>query len=133
MKNDVRLNHEAKVFSRGAALFFFLWGTYFLLKGEGRYVFCYLLSFILFFSGIFLKGIFKKFYVFLRKPSEFLAGIILKAALGIVFYLLITPLGIFLRLFCRNALRGKGGKEKDSYWIKMDKEEFYRSGYERQF
>jgi len=133
VKNHKELKNEVKFFSRGAALLFFLWGSYFLLRGSGAYVFCYLASFFMFISGIFIAGFLEKTYILFLGTLGFFAGIILNAVLGIIFYLVVTPLGFFFRLFSGDARRGKIKPEQDSYWLERSKKELSAGDYERQF
>jgi len=38
-------------------------------------------------------------------------------AMAVLFYLLVTPLGLLLRLFGKDLLRLRGDKTASSYWI----------------
>ena len=40
--------------------------------------------------------------------------------LGIVFYLVFTPIGLILRLAGRDPMGRKSGRDQDSYWIEHD-------------
>lgn len=53
------------------------------------------------------------------KLGELMAKIVSPVVLGIIFYLLITPVGLVGRLFGRDELKLKRGQEK-SYWIERD-------------
>jgi Saxitoxin biosynthesis operon protein SxtJ len=53
------------------------------------------------------------------KLGELMGKIVSPIVLGIIFYLLITPVGLVGRLFGRDELKLKRGAEK-SYWIKRD-------------
>ncbi|OIO32510.1 MAG: hypothetical protein AUJ70_05425 [Candidatus Omnitrophica bacterium CG1_02_40_15] len=50
-------------------------------------------------------------------------------SLSIVFYLIFAPIGILLRLFGRDLLNKKIGKNVSSYWIKRNV--FSKGSYER--
>lgn len=53
------------------------------------------------------------------KLGELMGKIVSPLVLGIIFYLLITPVGLVGRLFGRDELKLKRGQEQ-SYWIKRD-------------
>jgi hypothetical protein len=53
------------------------------------------------------------------KLGELMGKIVSPIVLGIIFYLLITPVGLVGRLFGRDELKLKRGQEQ-SYWIKRD-------------
>jgi len=38
--------------------------------------------------------------------------------MGIIFYLVVTPIGIILRIMQKDLLNIKYNKKKESYWIK---------------
>jgi len=48
-----------------------------------------------------------------------------------MFYLIFTPLGLFMRLFNIDLLEIR--KEKDTYWKKKEKMDFNPVNYERRF
>jgi hypothetical protein len=51
----------------------------------------------------------------------------------IIYYLLMTPINLLMRLFGREALEKKFDKKKESYWRKKEQNEFSLTDYERQF
>ncbi len=53
------------------------------------------------------------------KLGELMGKIVSPIVLGIIFYLLITPVGLVGRLFGRDELKLKRGQEQ-SYWINRD-------------
>jgi len=50
-----------------------------------------------------------------------------------MFYLVLTPVGIAMKLFNNDPLDRKIEKGRGSYWIKKEKKDFSRIDYERQF
>jgi len=52
------------------------------------------------------------------KLGYFLGKIISPIVMGIVFFLIVTPIGLLLRLFGKDILRLK--RNKNSYWINRD-------------
>ena len=80
-------------------------------------------------SGIIIcAGIFVSLVAFIRpsvlRPVQFVLDIFLKSAqwiitrlvLMVVFYLVITPFGLMLRLLQKNLLDPKIDKSKETYW-----------------
>ncbi len=53
--------------------------------------------------------------------------------LGILFYLVITPMGLAAKLFGKDFLDRKTESEKISYWIKRKETEYGKEETERQF
>ena len=54
------------------------------------------------------------------KFGELLGRIIAPIAMGIVYFIIITPIGLFMRLIGKDLLRTKFSKN-NSYWIKREK------------
>ena len=64
--------------------------------------------------------------------AEALGYVNSRIILGITFFFLITPYGLVMRLFGRNALRRRGPKQ-DSYWIPRAKPHQEPQQFERLF
>ena len=50
-----------------------------------------------------------------------LGAIIAPISMGVVFFLVITPIGLTMRIMGKDLLRKKYDKKKETYWIKCDK------------
>lgn len=120
-------------FSRSCSVFLFLLGTVFLLKQKDIYRLYYVASLFLFLFGIFMPGILQPIYVITRKIALIVLTVSMKISLCIIFYLLVTPIGLVVRLFHPDMLRIKIDKSRVSYWEKKAERIFTRSDYERQF
>jgi hypothetical protein len=53
--------------------------------------------------------------------------------LGILFYLVMTPIGLLMKLFGKDLLDERLEKEKASYWIERGKDAIAAESYEKQF
>jgi hypothetical protein len=53
--------------------------------------------------------------------------------LSVLFYLVVTPIGLLGRLFGKGFLDLKFNRNVDSYWIPKAKVKLEKSDYERQF
>ena len=54
------------------------------------------------------------------KFGMILGAIISPIVMGIVFFLVVTPTGLILRIMRKDLLNKKYDKEKETYWIKRD-------------
>jgi len=124
---------EISKFSRVCSVFLFLLGTVFLLKQKDIYRLYYVASLFLFLFGIFMPGILQPIYVIIRKSALIVVTVSMKISLCIIFCLLVTPIGLVVRLFHPDMLRIKIDKSRVSYWEKKAGRIFTRSDYERQF
>lgn len=62
-----------------------------------------------------------------------LGWVVTRIILIVLFYLVVTPTGILMRLLGKNPLDLKFSDRTDSYWIPKKQLDFERKNYERQF
>ena len=118
-QNNIKIkNSSERNFAIVFCIFFALIGLYPLLKDKNINLWACLLSFLFLFLGIaFPKSLnlpnklWFKFGMFL---SKFTSPIIL----GLIYYLVITPFGIVIKLFGNDLIKQKIILSKKSYWIK---------------
>jgi len=67
------------------------------------------------------------------KVAHFVGNVISSLVLALMFYLVFAPVGIVLRLIGKDLLNRTIEKEKDSYWIRKEKEAFDPKRYQQQF
>jgi len=65
-----------------------------------------------------IPNVFTYLNLFWIKLGYFLGKIISPIVMGIVFFIIVTPIGLLLRLFGKDILRLK--RNNKSYWIKRD-------------
>jgi len=65
-----------------------------------------------------LPNVFTYLNLWWIKLGYFLGKIISPIVMGIVFFIIVTPIGLLLRLFGKDILRLK--RNKNSYWINRD-------------
>jgi hypothetical protein len=56
-----------------------------------------------------------------RRVSETIGSAVAQIALAIIYFAVLTPLGLVLRLFGRDALSLHLDRQRESYWIPRDK------------
>ena len=100
--------------------------TLHLIKGHtGFYRFLYGLSVFLFVVGGFFPKRFKQI-------ADVVGQVITGFLLSIIFFIVITPIGVIMRVFGKDALDKNIDKEKESYWVSRDAEDDI-STYEKQY
>ena len=62
-----------------------------------------------------------------------LAKVVNPIVLGAIFFLVVTPYALFLRLVGRDALGLKPGRDAGSYWIERDAAASPADGFDRQY
>ncbi len=53
--------------------------------------------------------------------------------LGVVYYLVVTPIGFFMRIVAKDQLRLGFDPKAHSYWVRREKKEWNRKSYEKMF
>ncbi|MDP2905510.1 MAG: SxtJ family membrane protein [Candidatus Omnitrophota bacterium] len=83
--------------------------------------------------GIALPAILKPVYAAWMKLAVILSWINTRIILLILFYLILTPIGLIMRVFGKGTLDFKIEKNRDSYWQKKEKKPFSTLDCQRQF
>ena len=125
---------EIKKFGIGLTVLLCLIGGWQLYKGHVN-VYGWFLGFaslvlaLAFFAPIVLKPLFKV----MTTVGHAIGWVNTRILLGIIFYTIFAPIGIFLRLIRKDLLGERINKDTKSYWNKEDKGVFTKEQYERQF
>jgi len=83
--------------------------------------------------GIILPIILKPFYMLWMIFAVILGWFMTKVILSLLFYLIITPIGLFLRIIGKDLLNLEEKKQQKSYWNMRNSEEEQNQNYEKQF
>ena len=65
--------------------------------------------------------------------AYFIGGIVSRIILTILFYLVITPTGLILKLFGKDVLDKKFEKNRESYWVKKDLTGITKDQYKKMY
>ena len=85
-------------------------------QGEVR-IWSLIISFLFLFLGLLNSKILTPLNKLWFKFGLFLGKIISPITMGIIFFLVVTPIGLLMRLFGKDVLNLKLNKKKSSYWI----------------
>jgi hypothetical protein len=81
----------------------------------------------------FLPALLKPLYIFWMLLSFVLGWLMSRLLLTLLFFLVITPIGLVMRLFGKDILQQKTDVQRISYWIKRSPETISAERYEKQF
>ncbi|MCH8010900.1 MAG: hypothetical protein IIA61_02965 [Candidatus Marinimicrobia bacterium] len=70
--------------------------------------------------GFILPSVLRPVYRLWMLLAYFIGGIVSRVILTVLFYFVITPTGLVLRLFGKDVLDKKFEKNRESYWVKKD-------------
>jgi len=85
------------------------------------------------FSGIILPIVLKPAYMIWMIFAVILGWFMTRVILSLLFYLIITPIGLFLRILGKDLLGLKEAKNQKSYWSMRNSEKEQKQNYEKQF
>ena len=80
-----------------------------------------IISLIFLILGILNSSLLTPFNLLWFKCGILLGSIVAPIVMLIVFYLVVTPTGIFLKIFKKDLLNLKYDKKKETYWLNRDK------------
>lgn len=83
--------------------------------------------------GLIYPMLLKPIYWGWLKFAAALAWVNTRLILGIIFYLVFTPVGLILRLLRKDLLKQRWESNANSYWIKRPDDPFDPSRYEKQY
>ena len=107
--------------------FFLLW------EKNNYFEYSFFLAAAFFIPGLFLPSVLKPVYKAWMALSVVMGFIMTRVIMVIIFYLIVTPLGLIASLTGKNFLDMKIDKSVKSYWIVKEKMQKVKADYERQF
>ena len=120
-KNNLTSASSNRSFGIVFFVFFLIVAFWPLKNGEDLRVWSLIMSFIFLLLGLINSKILTPLNKLWFKLGIFLGNFISPIVMALVFFLVVTPTGIIMRLFGKNLLRIKKMKNVKTYWIKIDK------------
>lgn len=115
-----------------AAAFLLLAGLVF-LRGKSSYVYFVWVSLLFLALGYIYPEVLRPVHKLWMTFSILLGWLMTRVILFIVFFFVVTPIGILMRLFDRNFMSLKIENDKQSYWIRKKTAKKGKEDYEKQF
>jgi polyferredoxin len=111
----------------------FIIAGFFFWKEKESFQLFLTIGIILFVTGIAIPIILKPVYWAWMVFATILGWFMTRVILSLLFYVIVTPIGLISRLFRKQFLELKWDKSQDSYWNYRESKELERSNYENQF
>ena len=121
---------DLRKFGLTLGVFFALLGLLFWWQGRPYFRVVFILSVIFLFFGLALPALLKPIQKIWMTLALLMGWVMTRAILGLLFYLVITPLGFIIRLSDKDLLNLKS-KDQATYWL--DHAPRDKSSYENQF
>ena len=120
-KNNLTSASSNRSFGIVFFVFFLIVAFWPLKNGEDLRVWSLIISFIFLLLGLINSKILTPLNKLWFKLGIFLGNFISPIVMALVFFLVVTPTGVIMRLFGKNLLRINKMKNVKTYWIKIDK------------
>ncbi len=104
-----------------------------LYKGTTFWHWCLGAGAVFLVTGLFAQPLLKPLYIGWMTLAFALGWINTRIILGIVFYLIFTPVGLMMRLFQKDSMGLRFDKQAASYWIKRGPPDAGKERHERIF
>ena len=101
-------------------LVFLLISIWPIIDGNSLRIWSLIISFTFLFLGLLNSKILSPLNLFWIKLGEILGRIIAPLVMGIIYFIVVTPIGLFMRFIGKDIL-GKKFLNTQSYWIKREK------------
>jgi hypothetical protein len=85
------------------------------------------------FLALFFHDAIRPIYFVFMKLAFLLGWINTKIILSIIFYIIISPIGLFMKMYGRDKLEKKIDLDKKSYWNQRKNSKFDNASYEKQY
>jgi len=102
-------------------IIFLIFGLWPLTNEETVRIWSIVISLIFLFLGLTNSRLLTPLNIIWFKFGILLGAIFAPIAMGIVFFIVVTPIGLIMRLLGKDILKKKYNKNEKSYWINRDK------------
>ncbi|UCD15922.1 MAG: hypothetical protein JSV34_02415 [Candidatus Omnitrophota bacterium] len=101
--------------------------------GKDFYFYFFIISAALLFFGLTAPKVLKPFQKVWMSAAILMGWVVTRVILIVFFYLVITPIGLFMRIIGKDVLNLKIDKNTGSYWVPQESDNLDKSRYENQF
>jgi hypothetical protein len=108
-------------------------GLFLLWKKNNNYDYILFMAAAFFITGLILPSVLKPVYKAWMAIAVVMNFIMTRVIMTVIFYLMVTPIGLIASLTGKEFLDMKIDKSAKSYWIVKEKTQKVKADYERQF
>ena len=114
-------------------IFLLLIAGFIFFKGKESYQYFIMISSVFFCFGLIIPIILKPLYIIWMAFAVILGWFMTRLILIILFYFILTPIGLLGKLFGKNFLENNFNSSANSYWYLRDSKSEINQDYEKQF
>jgi len=124
---------ELREFGLTVGIIFIILGSIALWRGKQIYLYLLIPGILLVFFGLIHPAILKPLQKIWMSFSIVIGFFMSHIILSVLFYLVLTPIGLVMRLFGKDILDQRIEKNKISYWKDIENKVKPKESYERQY
>ena len=133
IKNIKSGKRELRQFGITVGIVLGLLGGLFYLRQKSFYPYFLIFSAAFLSCGLLVPTLLKPIQKIWMSLAILIGWFITRVILIVIFYLVVTPIGILAKVFGKKLLDTNFGKNVDSYWIPKEPAKFDKRSYENQF
>jgi len=133
IKNIQSQKSDIRKFGITIGLFLMILAGFLFWRGKESFEIFLVSGLVLLVLGLTIPAVLKPIYWIWMVLAVILGWIMTRVILSLLFYVVITPIGLFSRLSGNSFLDLKWDKSKDTYWNYRTTKQLNREDYERQF
>ena len=133
IKNIKSGKKEVRQFGVTIGIILGLLGGAFFLRQKYFYAYFLIFSAMFFISALVLPALLKPVQKVWMSAAIVIGHVMTRVILTVLFYLVVTPIGILARIFGKSFLDTNFDKNVDSYWIVREPAKLDKRSYENQF
>ena len=131
-KSKFNIKTEWKKFGIALGIILSIIATILFIKEKSLYIYFYGAGIFFIVAALAVPIFVKPVFILFLYIAHVMGWVMTRVILSALFYLVITPIGLILKLFGKKFLDMKFSQEKESYWIETSEEEGVKS-YEIQY
>ena len=133
IRNIKSSKRDLKKFGITMGIVLAVFGALFLWRQRNVYVVLFGISAFFLFFGLVIPVVLKPIQKVWMSFAITIGWFMSRVLLTILFFIILTPTGLLLRLFGKDFLDTDLRKKKETYWITMDSSKKDKMTYEKQF
>jgi hypothetical protein len=102
-------------------------------RSKDYYFFFFVFSIAFLFLGLVIPALLKPIQKVWMSIAVIIGWVMTRVILTVLFYLVVTPVGILAKVFGKDFLDTKFDRNANSYWSTRESEKFDKRNYESQF
>ena len=133
IKNISTGKSDIQKFGYTIATILFIVAGFLFFEGKESYQYLIMISSVFFCFGLIIPIILKPLYIIWMAFAVILGWFMTRLILMILFYFILTPIGLLGKLFGKNFLENNFNSSANSYWYLRDSKSEINQDYEKQF